>query len=186
MKRILIILSFLSLAFTVQSQEISIQSTLDTWKYEKLTLPLDFAPNITYQGYEELKFAPGMFDPKAKDYFSYVFLFKLENTNLLNRGQLKTLLENYYKGLFIAISADKKTAAKVQDVKVTQIQGYKTNYHSSLNFYDCFNQCQKLAIEIELEQKQVDGNVIIMASASAQPQSSDIWDVMRRTWYEMK
>ena len=127
MKNIAIILSFLGLSFFTHAQDISIQSTLDSWKYERLTLPLDFAPNISYQGYEELRFAPGMFNPNASDYFSYIFLFKLENSHLLKKSELKGLLENYYKGLFTAISKDKKTTAKVQDVKLTQIQGYKSN-----------------------------------------------------------
>ena len=114
------------------------------------------------------------------------FLFKLKEKSLLSKSELKSLLEEYYKGLFTAISANKKTTATTSDIRVIQIQGYKTHYHATLSFHDCFNDCQKLSIIIELEQKLQDGDLYLMASASTQPQSSDVWDIMRRTWYEMK
>ncbi|MBM7072531.1 hypothetical protein JQC92_10870 [Shewanella sp. 202IG2-18] len=186
MKKYLLFWVLICLAPFSQAQDISIESTLESWKYEKLELPLDFAPSITYQGFEELKFAPGMFKPTSTDYFSYIFLFKLDNNSLLSKKELKTLLEAYYKGLFSATSANKKTTATHSDIKVLQIQGYKTNYHATLNFHDCFNHCQQLSIIIELEQKLQNGNLHLMASASAQPQSSEVWDIMRRTWYEIK
>ena len=73
MKKHLIFLMLACFASLSHAQAISIQSTLETWKYEKLELPLNFAPNLPYQGFEELKFAPGMFKPNTNDYFSYIF-----------------------------------------------------------------------------------------------------------------
>ena len=36
------------------------------WRHERLAFPLDFAPDIELEGYEELRFAPGMFDPGSR------------------------------------------------------------------------------------------------------------------------
>ena len=42
------------------------------WRYERIELPPAFAPTLP-PGVETLWFAPGMFDPAAADYFTYVF-----------------------------------------------------------------------------------------------------------------
>ena len=33
------------------------------WRSEVIPFPLDFAPSLTHRGFEEIRFAPGMFDP---------------------------------------------------------------------------------------------------------------------------
>ncbi len=185
MKMCSVFLAFCGLLFSCTAHSISLDSTLESWKYEKLTLPFDFAPNIDYQGVKEHKLSPGMYQLKAKDYFSYLLLFKIKSKTLLIKSELKTLLERYNKGLFAQAARD-NALHLIDKIKITSVQGYKNNYHATLNFYDCINQCQQLTIIIELEQKLINGDLLIMASASAQPQSSDVWDTMRRTWYEMK
>jgi len=34
------------------------------WRSEVIRFPLDFAPSLAHRGYEDLRFPPGMFDPK--------------------------------------------------------------------------------------------------------------------------
>jgi hypothetical protein len=38
------------------------------WKRETIPFPLDFAPGLSFRGVEELRFAPGFFDPAASSY----------------------------------------------------------------------------------------------------------------------
>jgi len=41
------------------------------WRSEVIPFPLDFAPAIHHGGLEDLRFPPGMFDPRSPDYWSY-------------------------------------------------------------------------------------------------------------------
>ncbi len=62
-----------------------ILKTPTDWRYEKIDLPLDFAPSINYNGFEELRFAPGMFDREAEKYFTYVFVISIEEVVILSK-----------------------------------------------------------------------------------------------------
>ena len=42
--------------------------TAKGWRTETIPPPLDFAPEVDFQGLEELRFAPGMFDAQAVDF----------------------------------------------------------------------------------------------------------------------
>ena len=47
------------------------------WKGETIDLPTKFAPGMKLRGLEKIRFAPGMFKADAKDFFSYVFVFRV-------------------------------------------------------------------------------------------------------------
>lgn len=42
------------------------------WRFERLPIPPAFAPDVKLSGFEEARFAPGMFDTEAPEYFTYV------------------------------------------------------------------------------------------------------------------
>jgi len=47
----------------------------DGWRAETIPFPLDFAPELNYEGLEELRFAPGMFDADSEDFWTYAFIW---------------------------------------------------------------------------------------------------------------
>jgi hypothetical protein len=49
--------------------------TPEGWRTETLHFPLEFAPQLPYQGLEELRFSPGMFKPGREDFWTYAFVF---------------------------------------------------------------------------------------------------------------
>ena len=48
------------------------------WRSERIPFPLSFAPAMKYQGFEELRFGPGMFQPESETYWTYGFFWWLE------------------------------------------------------------------------------------------------------------
>ncbi|PHS03227.1 MAG: hypothetical protein COA78_18625 [Blastopirellula sp.] len=69
------------------------------WRSERFALPAKFAPQMKFTGVEELRFAPGMYQRKAEDFLSYLFVFALENEGEINQAALQTELTAYYRGL---------------------------------------------------------------------------------------
>ena len=49
-----------------------------------IPFPLDFAPNLPYRGTEELRFAPGFFDPSAAGSWSYAFVWFVDRTRAVH------------------------------------------------------------------------------------------------------
>lgn len=73
------------------------------WKHERIPFPLDFAPSLSHKGVEELRFAPGFFDPKAPGYWSYAFVWRLEESAVLDAKTVEAELTTYFGGLIDAV-----------------------------------------------------------------------------------
>ena len=69
------------------------------WTTEHFELPPGFAPQITYKGVEDLRFAPGWGDTTSEQHWSYSFLWWLEGTPKIDTGILRESLKAYYSGL---------------------------------------------------------------------------------------
>ena len=81
------------------------------WKSETISFPLEFAPALAHRGVEELRFAPGMFDPNAPGYFAYAFAWRLDDAADLTADELGAELTTYFRGLLAAVDGDKHRIA---------------------------------------------------------------------------
>lgn len=77
------------------------------WRGEAIQLPPGFARDMSWKGVEEVRFAPGMFDAKADDFFSYVFVFYLPEAKKPDEKVLTKELLKYYRGLATAVARNK-------------------------------------------------------------------------------
>lgn len=82
------------------------------WRVEVIPFPLDFASNIPLVGVEELLFAPGMFKPEAEDFFSYAFVWYVEEVQL-DHKLMQNYLQQYYAGLGKSVSGVEQAQASV-------------------------------------------------------------------------
>ncbi len=86
------------------------------WKSESFAFPLEFAPSLAHRGVEELRFAPGMFDPSAPGYWAYAFAWRLDDAADLSADQLSHELTTYFRGLLVAVDADKHRIANAEAI----------------------------------------------------------------------
>jgi hypothetical protein len=68
------------------------------WRLERLPTPPPFVPGIKLTGFEEARFAPGMFDPSSDTYFTCVLVFTADGSPELDRAALIDFLEKYITG----------------------------------------------------------------------------------------
>ena len=80
--------------------------TPDGWRREIIPFPLDFAPTLAHRGVEELRFAPGFFDPHAGGYWSYAFVWRLDDAAPLAGDALAAELTAYFRGLVAAVKKE--------------------------------------------------------------------------------
>jgi hypothetical protein len=69
------------------------------WRTETFAFPIEFAPALHHRGVEELRFAPGMFEPGSPGYWSYAFVWRLDDAAELTPEALAAELTAYYVGL---------------------------------------------------------------------------------------
>ena len=75
----------------------------DGWRRETIAFPLDFAPALAHRGVEELRFAPGFFEPHAGGYWSYAFAWRTDDRAALDASALAGELTTYFRGLVAAV-----------------------------------------------------------------------------------
>lgn len=131
------------------------------WRSERIPFPLGFAPEMKYQGFEELRFGPGMFQPKEDTYWTYGFFWWLEGKQEFDEKTLKRDLEIYYKGLSKAVGGSRKlkmdlskVAADVEksgpELKVAGKGIHHVLYTAKLKTYDAFATGELLDLRVEI------------------------------------
>lgn len=121
------------------------------WRSEVLPFPLSFAPELDYQGVEELLFAPGMFKPEAPDFFSYAFLWIADGEKLPNEEKLKKDLDLYYYGLQKAVH---KPSTQPVTVKLTPLENESPDsvfYSGSIDWVEPFQTKQPQTLIFDAE-----------------------------------
>jgi len=159
------------------------------WKPERIPFPLGFAPSLPYKGFEQLHFAPGMFDPKSENYFTYLFFWWVEGEPQVTEETLARNLTDYYKGLCAAVGEPKqlkldltKVDAKVERAAVQESGPYPARrFTGRINAFDPFNTGQALTLEVEITVWRCDreDHTCVFFCVSPRPRDAAQWAPMR-------
>jgi len=110
------------------------------WRPELLPFPLSFAPTLTHQGVEEVRFPPGVFDPSSTMYWSYVIAWRLVDVADLDDSGLSAELTTYYRGLMAAVDSNHVITAP--DQIVANAHSGSGGFTLAVHIFDAFNQGQ--------------------------------------------
>jgi hypothetical protein len=89
------------------------------WRTETIPFPIDFAPGLDYEGIEELRFAPGMFQEGSEDFWTYAFVWWIPEETEIHPERLAADLEAYFSGLAIAVADSRGFDASAGTYDVT-------------------------------------------------------------------
>ena len=73
------------------------------WTIERFLVPPSFAPTIQYKGVEDIRFTPGWDKFESNEYWSYAFLWYLDDRVAFDSKSLKKNLTAYYTGFSTSI-----------------------------------------------------------------------------------
>ncbi len=78
------------------------------WRTETIPFPLGFAPDLPYEGLEELRFSPGMFDADSEQFWSYAFIWWVNLDSETDADSLSIYLDSYFQGLADAVAQSRE------------------------------------------------------------------------------
>jgi len=160
-------------------------STPKGWRTETIPFPLDFAPELEYEGLEELRFSPGMFKEMEVDYWSYVFVWWVPEDTSFSTQRLENDLETYFKGLTDGVSrirgfdaGDPEHVAELKEVAVRS-PGLGS-WEGSIHTFDVFATRKpiRLGLRIDIRHCQEQGHLAAFFQLSPQPVRHKIWEIM--------
>ena len=87
------------LVFGQEPPERSILLAHDNWGKEIIEFPIDWAPNLSLEGFEELRFSPYWSNPNHEQFWSLVMAWKINTTAELTLKDIERNFEAYFDGL---------------------------------------------------------------------------------------
>lgn len=160
--------------------------TPEGWKTETIPFPLGFAPELDYEGLEELRFAPGMFDSTAVDFWSYSFVWWEKGERDLHWDDLEKDLVAYWDGLARAVAPGRGFDMGEHVSVVTlepfpnEIEG-RAGYYGKARIFDSFvtGRTLDLSLNIWFERCEGQGMRAVFFEISPQPKSHEVWATMK-------
>lgn len=155
------------------------------WRTETIPFPLDFAPELEYEGLEELRFSPGMFTGTEVDYWSYIFVWWVPEDTSFSAQRLENDLEIYYRGLTEQVSrirefdaGNPKHEAELKEAGSGDSD--LDSWEGSVHTYDVFatRSAIRLLLRIDIRHCEEQGHLAAIFQLSPQPRRHKIWNVM--------
>ncbi|MCD6049120.1 MAG: hypothetical protein K0Q55_523, partial [Verrucomicrobia bacterium] len=156
------------------------------WGFERMPIPTGFAPDLSLKGFEEVRFAPGMFDTSSTNYFTYALAVSAEGTNSIGMAELKDFLDKYFRGLSISAGRQKglnpdpaQFGAEV--VSVNSDFAGLNRFTAKLPFFDTFSDGRKIALNLEIAvlPKGEANKTLVMMLTSPQATNAPVWQELR-------
>lgn len=154
------------------------------WRLENLPMPPGFAPEIKLRGSEEIRFAPGMFQTTAGDYFTCVIAIAVSDPAELTAEDLQDFLQKYYLGLSTGLA--RRSGATVDPAQMKAIvtpapgESAKSRFDAQIDFFDFFTDGRKTRLQIEAQvfAKSAERETILLLLVSPSAKDSATWKTL--------
>lgn len=161
----------------------------DKWTKEVFPIPINFAPEINYKGHEEIRFAPGWGDSTKNDYWSYAFLWCLDNDPKISDSIVENNLKYYYNGLVKSngqqfhIPNSKMNMTETSFEKVAAENGDLQTFKGTVKMFDYMRgQPQVLNCIVHLKFCSTVNKYMIFHKISPKPFTDPIWTDLDKLW----
>ncbi|MFT6243427.1 MAG: tetratricopeptide (TPR) repeat protein [Salibacteraceae bacterium] len=153
------------------------------WGKEIFHFPLHFAPEIPLEGLEEVVFPKNWRKPDSTDFWSYVFVWDLDNKKAITASELESTLKPYFDGLMKVVNDDEdaemiKTIAHFQ--KNNSLED-NVDFTGKLTIFDAFatNKPLNLNARVFSNYCEEKGKLILLFQFSPLGFSEPVWDKLR-------
>jgi len=150
---LIIVLLVSSFVFGQEEKSLGVFESDTTWLSEIIKFPISFAPDIIYEGYEDLRFAKKWRDSSHNDFWCYTFAWHIIGHEVQNVETLEANIKLYYDGIMTAVNKKKDFT-----VPKTTVSFVKSNdnakdidYKGTIEVYDSFNTENMLTLNVSVK-----------------------------------
>jgi hypothetical protein len=153
------------------------------WRLETIPLPPGFAPDIRLKGQEEIRFAPGMFNTSAPDYFTCVIAIAADGAPEPGTDDVKDFLEKYYRGLSTGLAQRKGLKVEPDEMRATvkPAAEAKNRYLADVVFFDSFSDGRKVTLHVEAQiiAQPAAKKTLLLLLVSPSAKDAAVWKTLR-------
>jgi hypothetical protein len=155
----------------------------ENWDTEKFLFPFNFAPAITYKGFEDIRFAPGWSNKDSKEKWAYTFLWWLDDAYNFNEKTLKDNIDSYFSGLTKQKATEDKlnmaayTPANFEVQKVKTVKGDTETFTASGSIFDAFitQKIGNLYIKVHVKECKDKNQTILLFEIAGNTFNQPVW-----------
>lgn len=155
------------------------------WKHETFPLPPGFAADFPYRGTEDLRFMPGFNAPTAPDYWSYVFVWWLDQPPSFDATSLAAALTTYFRGLATTVGGSKYhlDPARYHAVLTSVPDSGPPRLIGQVFTYDPFVTGLPITLNVEAELRSCPGTkqFAIVVALSPKDSTDSVWQALHGT-----
>ncbi|WP_062058093.1 hypothetical protein [Aquimarina longa] len=153
------------------------------WGNKISKFPLKFAPSLQYSGNEYICYTPEWKKEASSDYFSYVFLWDLNQDPQLSATKLESELEIYFDGVINTMSQNNKTSLK--EISKSKAFFEKVNdsvYIGKILTYDLLATKKQIHLNsiVEYRQCKETNRHLVLFNISPKSPEHQIWKKLKK------
>ena len=177
-------LLLLFLTFPAIGQEAEVPFSLpmpDGWRGETIAFPLAFAPELAYEGLEELRFSPGMFKPESEDFWTYAFVWWVPLSTSLDAATLGSDLEVYFRGLSKSVNASQDFDPGEMEFRASlAAEGDGEQFAGQVVTFDAFATRGPITLNVRIEVWRCEAaeRLVVFFELSPQAKSHAVWQTL--------
>tara|TARA_R110002111_G_scaffold57363_10_gene97221 strand:- start:585 stop:1169 length:585 start_codon:yes stop_codon:yes gene_type:complete len=180
MKQTLLFLLLLTLhtVHSQEQQEAYIIQADSTWGKEIIKFPIEWAPKLTLEGYEELTFAPEWSKENHDDFWSIIMTWRVKTNQEIPLYELEYNLLHYFDHLMKPNYWAQEFPLPEAEFKAPITTETGTEYEAQLTFFDGFHTGKVITTYILGQQifNQATEEAIIIFKISPKPYTEAIWE----------
>lgn len=176
----LLFLCSVLLSSAQKEQSLGVFESDTTWLEEIIPFPIHFAPEIKYQGFEDLRFAKQWRDSNHEAFWSYTFAWHITSIEEFDENILETNIKYYYDGLMTTVNKKKDFEVPESTVQFVRANGDSSDidYIGKLQVYDSFNleEMINLNMRVKVYHCQQNTSTTVVFRISPQNFNHSIWE----------
>jgi hypothetical protein len=142
------------------------------WRAEHFALPTDFAPSLGRRGFEELRFAPGFSDASAPGFWSYAFVWWLDDDRPVDAASLAADLITYFDGLASAVD---QQSHKLPATRTPSTATLGSDLRGDLVIWDAFTSGAQITLRARITPRQCGSRHAVVFELSPADPAAPIW-----------
>jgi len=147
----IIILLVLSIdSFGQETDDLHFLEADSTWTKEIISFPLNFAPDIPFEGYEDLRFAEGWSKFNNDGFWTYVCAWNVKGKIEPTEAMLAYYIELYFDGL-MGIGSKSSPVEKIKGTSALFLQETDATYSGKIKTFDTRITKSPLTLNVDTE-----------------------------------
>lgn len=165
-----------------EQQEEKVENILeapDDWRAEQIPFPLSFAPSIKFNGYEDIRFAPGWSKADSPEFWTYKMVWQIDEDPQLTEERLADLIETYFDGLSRAVAQGGKRDPDTLQKPVAVFMRDGDSFRGRLRIYDAFTTKDWLYLNARIQKSKRGDKHLVSIEMSPKPFDHEVWTTLK-------